>query len=63
MAFILGALPEKYREILVMREMEGIPAEAIAEHIGVEYGTTRWRLHEARRLFREQWTATYGEEV
>ena len=62
-ARVLGSLPEKYRDILIMREMEGISAEAIAEQIGVEYGTTRWRLHEARRLFREQWTTIYGEEV
>ena len=59
---ILGTLPEKYREILVMREMEGLPAEEIAERIGVEYATTRWRLHEARRLFRNAWLARFGAD-
>ncbi len=61
-AQVLGLLPEKYREILVMREMEGLPAEEIAERIGVEYATTRWRLHEARRLFRNAWLARFGAE-
>lgn len=55
-------LPEKYREILVMREMDGMPAEDIASIINVEYATTRWRLHKARALFREAWLRRYGTE-
>lgn len=62
-AAVLADVPEKYRDILVMREMEGIPAEDIATQIGVDYGTTRWRLHQARRLFREAWIARFGEET
>ena len=61
-ASVLATMPEKYREILVMREMEGLAAEDIAEKIGVEYATTRWRLHEARRLFRVAWLARFGAE-
>ena len=61
-ATVLGELPEKYREILVMREMDGLPAEDIAVIIGVDYGTTRWRLHQARKLFREGWLARWPEE-
>jgi RNA polymerase sigma factor (sigma-70 family) len=62
-ALVLADVPEKYRDILVMREMEGMPAEDIATQIGVDYGTTRWRLHQARRLFREAWIARFGEEL
>ena len=54
-AEVLALLPDKYREILIMREMEGQAAEDIAVAIGVDYGTTRWRLHEARRRFRLAW--------
>ncbi len=61
-ALVLAQIPTKYRDLLVMREMEGQPAEAIATTIGIDYGTTRWRLHEARRLFRQAWLATYGED-
>lgn len=61
-ASVLSELPEKYRTILAMRELEGIPAEDIAAETGVDYGTTRWRLHQARRLFRERWLARFGQE-
>jgi RNA polymerase sigma-70 factor (ECF subfamily) len=60
-AEILGSMAEKYRVLLVMREMEGRPAEAIAEELGLDYGTTRWRLHQARTLFRAAWTKRFGE--
>ena len=60
-AAILGGLPEKYRQLLIMREMEGLSAEDLARQTGVEYGTTRWRLHEARRLFRAAWVKRFGE--
>ena len=61
-ATVLRELPDKYREILVMREMDELPAEDIAQVIGVDYGTTRWRLHQARKLFREAWLARWPEE-
>ncbi len=61
-AAILRELPDKYREILVMREMDGLPAEEIAQIIDIDYGTTRWRLHQARKLFRDAWLARWPEE-
>jgi len=60
-AEILSGLPGKYRDLLVMREMEGRPAEDIASELGLDYGTTRWRLHQARTLFRAAWTRRFGE--
>jgi RNA polymerase sigma factor (sigma-70 family) len=62
-ATVLAELPAKYRELIVMREMEGMPAEEIATIIGVDYGTTRWRLHKARGLFRDAWRARFGEDA
>ena len=62
-AAVLATLPEKYRDLLIMREMEGLAAEAIAEQLKLDYGTTRWRLHEARRLFRVAWIARFGAEA
>ena len=62
-AAVLATLPEKYRDLLIMREMEGLAAEAIADTLHLDYGTTRWRLHEARRLFRVAWVARFGDEV
>ena len=62
-ALVLAELPEKYRSIIVMREMEGVAAEDIARTIGVDYSTTRWRLHQARLLFRQAWVARFGKEA
>jgi RNA polymerase sigma-70 factor (ECF subfamily) len=59
-ALVLAELPEKYRILLVMRELEAMPAEDIAAQLALDYGTTRWRLHQARRLFRDAWCARFG---
>lgn len=57
---VLKDLPEKYRSILIARDQDEEPAEAIAERIKVNYQTTRWRLHYARGLFRKAWENRYG---
>jgi RNA polymerase sigma-70 factor (ECF subfamily) len=62
-ALVLAALPEKYRSILVMRELEQVRADEIAQRIGVGYQTTRWRLHQARKLFRREWESRFGPYV
>ena len=59
---MLAALPEADRELLMMREVEGISAQDIAEIIGVAYATTRWRIHQARKRFKQLWTERYGED-
>jgi len=60
---VLAALPEKYRELIRMRDIEGYGSDEIAKIIDVDYGTTRWRIHQARKLFRQAWVARFGEEV
>ena len=51
----LDRLPHKYREILVLRELEEIPAKEIAGLLGITHATVRWRLHQARKSFRDIW--------
>ena len=46
----LEALPTEYRETLVMREMEEMPYQAIADAIALPIGTVMSRLSRARRL-------------
>ena len=58
----LEAMPENYRELIVLREIEGISPRDIAEQIGVDYGTARWRIHHARKLFKQEWLNRYGSE-
>lgn len=53
----LDRLPQRYRTLLVLREMEGMSAESIAEMLRRPAATIRWRLFRARRLFREAWQA------
>jgi RNA polymerase sigma factor (sigma-70 family) len=45
----IGALPEEFRETLVLRELEGLDYRAIAEITGVPIGTVMSRLARARR--------------
>ena len=44
----MRALPEEQRMVLILRDVEGLSYEEIAECLGVELGTVRSRLHRAR---------------
>lgn len=50
----LSALPDDYRTALVLKEMEGLRYEEIAEIVGVPIGTVRSRIHRARHELREK---------
>jgi RNA polymerase sigma-70 factor (ECF subfamily) len=45
----LAALPEKHRTILVLRELEGLSYEELAERLGIHKGTVMSRLFHARK--------------
>ncbi len=47
-------LPSQYRIILVMRDMEGLTDDEVAEITGVRPGTVRVRLHRARLFVRKE---------
>jgi RNA polymerase sigma-70 factor, ECF subfamily len=48
----LGQLPIRFREILVLRELEGLSYKEIADVMGVPMGTVMSRLSRARDRFR-----------
>mgnify|MGYP003572240253 FL=1 len=52
---VLECLPPRYRTVLVLRDVEELDCREIARIMGCTHATTRWRLHKARRLFREAW--------
>ena len=52
---VLDRLPPKYKAVLALRDIQGFSCEEIAEIVGCTNATARWRLHRARRLFREIW--------
>ncbi len=47
-------LPAQYRIVLVLRDMEGLTDEEVAEITGLRQGTVRVRLHRARLFVRKE---------
>ncbi|MCC6686725.1 MAG: sigma-70 family RNA polymerase sigma factor [Fimbriimonadaceae bacterium] len=54
---LLGQLSEDLRNTLILREMEQLSYEEIADVMRVPVGTVRSRLHVARERFRDLWMA------
>ncbi|HUO88149.1 MAG TPA: sigma-70 family RNA polymerase sigma factor [Rhizomicrobium sp.] len=52
---VIATLPEEFREVLVLREMEDLSYRDIAEVTGAPIGTVMSRLSRARALLREKW--------
>jgi RNA polymerase sigma-70 factor (ECF subfamily) len=48
----LAQLPPRYREVVVLHELEGYTHDEIAELLGIEPGTSKSQLHHARRRLR-----------
>ena len=51
----LDSLAPHFQSVLVLRELEGLPCNRIAEIVGATHVTVRWRLHRGRKLFQEEW--------
>ena len=51
----VAALPEDFRETLVLREVEELSYREIADTIGIPIGTVMSRLARARAMLREKW--------
>lgn len=52
-ASTLQSLPYHYREILLLRDLEGLAVAELAERLGLTVMATKARLHRARSLARE----------
>ena len=48
----IDELPEAFRLVVILRDVQGLSTEAAAEHLGIAPGTARTRLHRGRRLLR-----------
>lgn len=59
---LLDQLTPPMRAALVLREMEGLEYEEIAETLGIPVGTVRSRLHAARAQFRRLWNAAQEDD-
>ena len=60
---ILRRLPEAYREVLVLREVEDMSYREIAEVIGAPIGTVMSRLARARGLLKQEWQEEDGDAL
>lgn len=57
----LDQLPTELRTTLVLREIEQLSYDEVAEAMRVPIGTVRSRLHTAREKFRKLWLEALGE--
>ncbi len=48
----VGALPEHYRIIVILRHQEQLSYEEISENLGIPLGTVKARIHRARNLIK-----------
>ncbi len=52
---VLHDLPEKYRSVIVLRDLENFSTSEIAAILDRKEATIRWRLAEARNRFKQLW--------
>jgi len=52
----IAELPEDFRTVVILCDLEGLPYEEIAEFVECPLGTVRSRLHRGRKLLREKLT-------
>ena len=53
-AIAISSLPEKFKSVVVLRDVEDLPYEEIAETLQIPVGTVRSRLHRARAILFEK---------
>jgi RNA polymerase sigma-70 factor (ECF subfamily) len=59
---VLASLAPELRAVLVLRELEQLDYEEIAETLEIPIGTVRSRLFKARERFRQGWTDMEGAQ-
>jgi RNA polymerase sigma factor (sigma-70 family) len=57
LSVIMALLPDDFREVLILREMEDLSYQEIADAIGAPIGTVMSRLARARTMLRDKWNA------
>ncbi len=52
---VLDEIPEKYRTVLILRDLENFSTSEISAILNRKEATIRWRLAEARQIFQKLW--------
>ena len=63
LARALDALPERYRAVVVLRDVEELSSEEVAEVLGESVAAVKSRLHRARMALREHLTRAMARTV
>jgi RNA polymerase sigma-70 factor, ECF subfamily len=56
----IDTLPDHYRAVLILRDVEGVSNEEAAEVLGESVASVKSRLHRARMALREQLTRSFA---
>jgi len=56
----MGKLPARFRDLLVLRELEGLSYRELADVMGVPMGTVMSGLSRARQAFRDVWDTQHA---
>ena len=56
----IDSLPEHYRAVLILRDVEELSNEEVASIVGDSLASVKSRLHRARMALREQLTRHFG---
>lgn len=59
---VLAQVSEKYRTVLILRDLENFSTSEIAAILNRKEATIRWRLAEARAMFQTLWLARQARE-
>lgn len=62
-AAAVASLPKEQRLVLVLRDMEGLPAEEVSRIVGVGVPAVKSRLHRARLAVRSDLTRRFQERA
>lgn len=57
---VLDQMPEKYRTILILRDIETYDCKEVASILGCNHNTVRWRLFRGRQIFKDIWEKQEG---
>jgi len=60
---VLDEIPENYRSVLILRDLENFSTSEIAAILDRKEATIRWRLAEARTRFQKLWEQRIQEQA
>jgi RNA polymerase sigma-70 factor (ECF subfamily) len=60
---VLEQIPDKYKSVLVLRDLENFSTSDIAAILNRKEATIRWRLAEARNRFQKLWERRQGARM